>query len=164
MLSIHKDTESLSPQPACSSGGQAPPPPRQGQPRGSHGCLLDRRCSRAAALCQRTELVAAEPSARVQPRTPTAATVSEQATPPVHLTLVGIRTGPFTLRFFSLAPLIRSAHTAEKQAHPQLGPHHLGPPKTRQLPLAQNSVHNHHRHSNAILSSPPAGEGAARKK
>ena len=25
--------------------------------------------------------------------------------------LVGIRTGPFTLRFFSLAPLIRSAHT-----------------------------------------------------
>ena len=27
------------------------------------------------------------------------------------LTLVGIRTGPFTLRFFSFAPLIRSAHT-----------------------------------------------------
>lgn len=29
--------------------------------------------------------------------------------------LVGMRTGPFTLRFFSLEPLIRSAHTAAEQ-------------------------------------------------
>ena len=34
--------------------------------------------------------------------------------------LVGMRTGPFTLRFFSLEPLMRSAHTvAERRARPQ---------------------------------------------
>ena len=30
-------------------------------------------------------------------------------------TLVGMRTGPFTLRRLSLAPLIRSAHTAGRE-------------------------------------------------
>merc|ERR1712076_356968 len=32
----------------------------------------------------------------------------------IRRVLVGIRTGPLTFRFFSLAPLIRSAHTFSK--------------------------------------------------
>lgn len=36
---------------------------------------------------------------------------SEKSCFPALFTLVGMRTGPFTLRLFSLAPRIRSAHT-----------------------------------------------------
>lgn len=58
-------------------------------------------------------------------------------------TLVGMRTGPFTFRFFSLAPRIRSAQTKVKDKDKNLVRNVLknGANTTYQEVVAQNSVY-----------------------